>query len=81
MDLNSFLCRNARVLSRFHAFLGNSSQALAYAEIGDRFQEAIDRVLWDEEAGAWFDYDMQNQRQRRHFLVSSATPLWAECYP
>jgi neutral trehalase len=26
--------------------------------------EAIEDVLWNEELGAWFDYDLQNNSQR-----------------
>jgi alpha,alpha-trehalase len=54
VELNSFLCRNARVLSRFHAFLGNASKATEYAGVADQLEEAIDRVLWNEEDGAWY---------------------------
>ena len=50
----------------------------------DSFQDAIQNVLWNEEEGAWFDYDMISSSQRNdrnNFYPSNLAPLWAECYP
>ena len=41
--------------------------------------------MWDDEEGAWFDFDTiadrRRSKQRRDFYVSAAAPLWADCYP
>jgi hypothetical protein len=47
----------------------------------NRPQNAIYKVLWNSEKGAWFDYDLLHQRQRLNFYASNVAPLWAECYP
>lgn len=38
-------------------------------------------MLWNEEKGAWFDYDLINNRQRIYFVPSNLSPLWTNCYP
>ena len=45
------------------------------------FQNAIYKVLWNNDEGAWFDYDVVNKKQRLNFYPSNLAPLWAECYP
>nr|XP_035120197.2 trehalase-like [Callithrix jacchus] len=42
---------------------------------------ALNTVLWDEEAGAWFDYDLENKKKNGEFYPSNLTPLWAGCFP
>ncbi|KAK2099566.1 hypothetical protein P7K49_020914 [Saguinus oedipus] len=41
---------------------------------------ALNTVLWDEEAGAWFDYDLENKKKNGEFYPSNLTPLWAGCF-
>jgi alpha,alpha-trehalase len=44
-------------------------------------QNAIYKVLWNNDQGAWFDYDLRLKKQRLNFYPSNVSPLWAECYP
>ncbi|XP_066109734.1 trehalase-like [Saccopteryx bilineata] len=37
-------------------------------------------ILWDEEKGAWFDYDLENGKKNQEFYPSNLTPLWAGCF-
>ena len=34
------------------------------------------QVLWSEEDGVWYDYDLLNGERRRHFYPSNLAPLW-----
>ncbi len=43
-------------------------------------QDAIDTLLWNDELGSWFDYDLINEKQRLSFYASTVGPLWADCY-
>ena len=84
VELNSYLCRNARIMTEMYQLLGNKDKAESFKEWGDSLQDAIESVLWNEEKGCWFDYDMKNGRQRSkkpNFYPSNLAPLWAECYP
>ena len=60
VDLNSLLYLNARLLSEFHKQLGNDAQADTYREQAESLRNNIQNVLWDQEAGSWFDYDTKN---------------------
>ncbi len=81
VDLNSYLCKNARILSDFYEMLGQSTMAAKYERYLSDFTEAIDKVFWNDERGAWFDYDTKLSKQRLYFYPSNVAPLWAECYP
>lgn len=37
-------------------------------------------LLWNEEAGAWLDYDIINQKQRSYFTPTNLSPLMFGCY-
>lgn len=80
VELNSYLCRNARVLAKFYEEFGNHEKAEEFRKWEDSFKTAIDQVLWNEEQGSYFDYDLDNQKQRDFFLVTNVAPLWAECF-
>lgn len=42
--------------------------------------KAVDEVLWNEEAGAWLDYDTINEKPRNYFVPTNLSPLWMRCY-
>mgnify|MGYP002655288807 CR=1 FL=1 len=37
-------------------------------------------MLWNDEVGAWLDYDILNDKQRNYFLATNLSPLWMRCY-
>lgn len=41
---------------------------------------ALKDVLWDEGKGAWFDYDLENDKKKLEFYPSNFAPLWAGCF-
>ncbi|XP_076233763.1 trehalase [Calliopsis andreniformis] len=80
VDLNAILQQNARLLSEFHAILGNNAKSQYYAKIAAELQLAIDNVLWNEEEGIWLDYDTKNNQPRRIFYPSNLAPLYTSSY-
>lgn len=42
--------------------------------------QAVDAVLWNEEKGAWLDYDLINEKPRPYFVPTNLSPLWMRCY-
>lgn len=44
------------------------------------FVQAVQAVLWNEEKGAWFDYDLMNRKQRLYFAPTNLSPLYFGCY-
>lgn len=37
-------------------------------------------MLWNEEKGIWFDYDMMNGKSRPYFTPTNLTPLFFGCF-
>ena len=60
VDLNSLLYRSARLLSEFSSQLGDAGRADTYRQQAETLRNNIQNVLWDQEAGSWFDYDTKN---------------------
>lgn len=42
--------------------------------------QAIQAVLWNEEAGCWLDYDLINEKPRDYFVPTNLSPLWVKAY-
>ena len=80
VDLNSYLCKNAHILSNFYHILGQEQKSNEYKGIFDDFVNSINEVLWNAEKGAWFDYNTKSNEQNVQFYPSNLAPLWADCY-
>ncbi|KAM8818375.1 trehalase [Rhynchonycteris naso] len=80
VDLNAFLCQAEELMSKFHTSLGNDAQATKYRNLREQRLAALNAILWDEEKGAWFDYDLENRKKNQEFYPSNLTPLWAGCF-
>ncbi|KAF6106823.1 trehalase [Phyllostomus discolor] len=80
VDLNAFLCQAEELMSNFYTSLGNDSQATKYRNLREQRLAALKAILWDEEKGVWFDYDLENRKKNREFYPSNLAPLWAGCF-
>nr|AQV08186.1 trehalase [Locusta migratoria] len=80
VELNAFLCMNARILSEFHTSLGNTEKASYYTAKMAEILQAIEAVLWNDEEGIWLDYDSLNKVYRNQFYPSNLAPLWTGCH-
>ncbi|XP_054581119.1 trehalase [Eptesicus fuscus] len=80
VDLNAFLCQAEGLMSSFHSSLGNEAEATRYRNLRARRLAALEAVLWDEEKGAWFDYDLEHGKKNHEFYPSNLAPLWAGCF-
>ncbi|XP_075857532.1 trehalase-like [Microcebus murinus] len=59
---------------------GNDTQAEKYRTLREQRLATLSAVLWDEESGAWFDYDLDTGKKNKEFYPSNLTPLWAGCF-
>ena len=80
VDLNSFLYRDALLLSRFYRILGDIKKSQYYRDVAEQWKAAVKAVHWNENIGTWLDYDMQNNKPREYFYPSNLAPLWTLCY-
>ena len=67
-------------MAKFHRMLGQEVNAQKYDVILAEFIQAVDAVLWNEQKGAWFDFNTKSKAQNVQFYPSNVAPLWAECY-
>jgi len=81
VELNAFICANARILSKFYSLLNRFEKAQQFTDWSNTLRFSIDAVFWNEEHGIWFDYDRRSKKPRTAFYPSNIVPLWAECYP
>lgn len=80
VDLNAFLQLNAKTLADFHRLTGSPEKAVSYDNVANEWRTMLDKLLWDEEFGVWFDYDMVKKQHRKQFYASNLTPLWTGAY-
>ena len=82
VDLNAFLSLNAKILSKFIQLLqpDNLKQINYFNQIATDLIEAMDEVLWNEEDGIWYDFDILNSIPRKYYSPSNLVPLWTESF-
>lgn len=80
VDLNAILYWNAKLIAEYYRKIGNTAQAQRFETEAANLLEAIEAVLWSEEDGAWYDYDILNSKPRKYFSASNLSPLWVKAY-
>ncbi|XP_037913972.1 trehalase isoform X2 [Hermetia illucens] len=80
VELNAILFWNAKIIAGIHSKSGNIEKANQYETKAQEIYRAIQAVLWDEDVGAWLDYDMINNKRRNYFVPTNLAPLWMKCY-
>lgn len=76
IDLNSFLYRLERQISRLSEVRGHSHAAAEFAERAENRRAAIDRYMWSEEEGVYHDYDWEHGHLRSNLTAAALTPLF-----
>ena len=70
VDLNSILATNARTISMYYQdYLSDKERGLMYKHIADSLVNSIENVLWNEEEGVWFDYDLNEGHHKMQFSL------------
>ena len=75
--LNSLLYVMERDVARILRELGRSAEARAWERRARLRRARINRWLWDEEAGLYFDYNFVTRKRRAYPFVTTFFPLWA----
>jgi alpha,alpha-trehalase len=74
--LNSLLYQMELDMARVQAALGRVKKAEAFRARAERRRAAVDRYLWDEDAGVYFDYNFETGRRRPYIFATTFYPLW-----
>nr|XP_018912029.1 PREDICTED: trehalase-like [Bemisia tabaci] len=80
VDLNSFLQKNARLISKWWFAANDAEKGKIYKKVADDLFQSIQEVLYREDEGVWFDWDLENEIHREGFYVSNFTPLFTLSY-
>jgi len=77
VDLNSLLYKYESDFARAALILGRDVEAQEWKQKAQERKAAMDRLMWSERHGLYFDYDFVEQK--RNFVESLASfyPLWA----
>ncbi len=75
--LNSLLYKTEKDLATISAALGRKDDAARWTKRAEARRSAIDKYLWDEKAGMFFDYDVERGSLSSYVYASTFYPLWA----
>jgi alpha,alpha-trehalase len=77
VDLNSLLYRMESDISAIHTLLDQPRQAAIWSARAARRAAAINRLMWNDKAGLYFDYNFEQKRQSDYHFIATFYPLWA----
>jgi alpha,alpha-trehalase len=75
--LNSLLFKAEQDLEWMARQLGRSADATRWRIAADQRKERINRYLWNEAAGAYYDFQASSDRQSTYLFATTFYPLWA----
>lgn len=77
VDLNSLLYKTEKDLEWMSTQLGKNKSAKRWAKLAQNRRNKINRYLWNEKQGLYFDYDFKNKQQSNYPYATTFYPLWA----
>jgi alpha,alpha-trehalase len=77
VDLNAILYSNEREFAQTATLLGHPDRARRWEAWAAERAATMQRLMWDEELGAYCDYDYVNQQRNPHLSLAAFYPLWA----
>ena len=75
--LNSLLYKTEKDLAEMSRLLHKPSDATHWEQLADARKQAIQKYLWDEQQGLFFDYDFENGQRSHYRYATTFYPLWA----
>lgn len=79
IDLNSTLYGLEIAISEGFDYLGLSQKSLEYAGHAKKRWALIDKFMWDDNEGLYFDYDLDNKRKSSVISAATLYPLFFGC--
>jgi alpha,alpha-trehalase len=75
--LNSLLFKTERDLEELSRLLGKTSEATQWQRQAEARKQAVQKYLWDEQQGLFFDYDFESGQRSSYRYATTFYPLWA----
>lgn len=77
IDLNVFLFKYERDFAKIASNLNDREEEGIWKKKAQERKEEINRLMWNEEEGFFYDYGYNFKRQSDFLSLASFTPLWA----
>jgi hypothetical protein len=81
VDLNVMVALGCKVTARLARHLGREGGALRYERTFDEIAAAMNRFMWDDARGVYYNYDVREAARRPRLLSSSFDPLCMRIAP
>ncbi len=78
VDLNSYLVRECQALAVIAEVLNRSAEAARLQTTAQARRQAMQRWLWDEQRGMYFDFHAREKRPIFVGYIGTFAPMWAE---
>jgi len=75
--LNSLLYRLETGAAEIMQTLGRAADAAQWLKRADARRAQINRLMWDDKDGLYYDYNFVEKRVRRYPFIATFYPLWA----
>jgi alpha,alpha-trehalase len=75
--LNSLLFKTERDLEEMSRLLGKNSAAAEWRKLAETRQQSMQKYLWDERQGLFFDYNFDHAERSTYRYATTFYPLWA----
>jgi alpha,alpha-trehalase len=75
--LNSLLYKTEKDLEEISRLLGKTAEAGQWNQRAEQRKQQINKYLWDERRGLFFDYDLRSAARSTYEYVTTFYPLWA----
>jgi alpha,alpha-trehalase len=75
--LNSLLYKTEKDLEQMSRALGREDEALKWNRQAEERKNSINKYLWDEQRGMFFDYNFVKRERSAYPYVTVFAPLWA----
>jgi alpha,alpha-trehalase len=77
IDLNSLLYKYERDMADFATILNRKDEAAEWTHRATARRAAIDKYLWDQDAGLYQDYNFITGKRSNYHFITTFYPLWA----
>jgi len=74
--LNSLLFKTEVDLEGMSRILGRNSEAEQWRRLAEARKQAIQKYLWDERQGLFFDYNFESEQRSTYRYATTFYPLW-----
>ncbi|MBK5279850.1 MAG: alpha,alpha-trehalase TreA [Bacteroidia bacterium] len=78
VDLNCLLLHLEQTISEAYQHTGNSLKSSEYSSLSVKRKIAIAKYCWNEEKKFFFDFDFVTTKQKEHYTLAAAFPLFFE---